>query len=400
MYLLGITIVISGQYTNWNYGFNAGVYGYLIAYVIVGLAYVVLCACMSEVSSVLPFAGGIYGLARCTLGFYPAFIIGCCETLEYIAGVATIVINLVDQMAEMAPQIRDLKPFFWLLVYLASIMPQVQGPRMFWVVNWCLGATTLFFLLVYCIGVSPALKSSAYGENVVGSEFQGGFLGLIQSFPFAAWFFLGVEALNFTSDDLEYPKQDIPPAQMPCVLTLFVTGLWVFAVTLGLKLPEGLSELKNEAAPLNTGFQSFLPVSTNIVTMISLLSLYSAIFGLMWAYGKILCHMSSSRLLPTFVMQLTDRHGAFAVALLAGSLIGYVMCLIVYFAPSLQDHVFSVCLMFAFLSYLGHFTEGSISRLTKWCIPKPLWHPWSRVCQHRMGLWADLSVWFSERWRH
>jgi amino acid transporter len=57
IWALGITIVIGGQYFNWNLGLSAGFGSYAMATLLIGTAYICLCFCTSELSSALPFAG-------------------------------------------------------------------------------------------------------------------------------------------------------------------------------------------------------------------------------------------------------------------------------------------------------------------------------------------------------
>ena len=57
IWALGITIVIGGQYFNWNEGLSAGFGSYAICTLLIGIAYICLCLCTSELSSALPFAG-------------------------------------------------------------------------------------------------------------------------------------------------------------------------------------------------------------------------------------------------------------------------------------------------------------------------------------------------------
>ncbi|ETV84346.1 hypothetical protein H257_03582 [Aphanomyces astaci] len=84
IWAVGICVVIGGQYFSWNLGLAAGTLSYGIAVGLMGSAYLCLSLSMAEVTSMVPFAGGAYGLGRCTLGYYVGFILGCCEFLEYI----------------------------------------------------------------------------------------------------------------------------------------------------------------------------------------------------------------------------------------------------------------------------------------------------------------------------
>ena len=57
IWALGITIVIGGQYFNWNTGLSAGFGSYATGIFLIGTAYICLCFCTSELTSALPFAG-------------------------------------------------------------------------------------------------------------------------------------------------------------------------------------------------------------------------------------------------------------------------------------------------------------------------------------------------------
>jgi amino acid transporter len=53
--LLGITIVIGGQYFGWNIGLSMGLIPYSIAYALISCGYLCLLLCLSELSSCVPF---------------------------------------------------------------------------------------------------------------------------------------------------------------------------------------------------------------------------------------------------------------------------------------------------------------------------------------------------------
>jgi amino acid transporter len=59
IWALGITIVCGGQYFSWNEGLAGGFGSYMVATILMGLAYTFLCLCTAELSSTLPFAGTV-----------------------------------------------------------------------------------------------------------------------------------------------------------------------------------------------------------------------------------------------------------------------------------------------------------------------------------------------------
>ncbi|KAJ0394849.1 hypothetical protein ATCC90586_004648 [Pythium insidiosum] len=350
VWMLGITIVIGGQYFSWNAGVSAGLYSFLISVLLVGSAYVVLCACTSEITGALPFAGGAYGLARCTLGFYPAFLIGCCEALEYIVYVSTSVLSLADMLVQVHPPLDGLRPLLWALFFATALFFHLKSERVFWGFNLAIGAVSLAVVLLFCFGSLPFV-SYAQHAAAADMDFVGGLHGFMKALPLACWFFVGVEALSLASDQVAQPKQVIPLAQMACVLTLAATATAVFFVTVS--LPSGLAALPKELAPFNGGFQPLLRISYANATALSLPATYATAFGFMWCYGKLIAAMATSRLLPVFLSRVSDRTGAPHVAIVAGSLLSYSGCLVVYLVPSVAKSLFSICILAAFMSYTG-----------------------------------------------
>jgi amino acid transporter len=59
LYALGLTIVIGGQYFGWNKGLFAGFGNMVVGMFLMAIAYLCLCLCTSELTSAIPFAGGI-----------------------------------------------------------------------------------------------------------------------------------------------------------------------------------------------------------------------------------------------------------------------------------------------------------------------------------------------------
>ena len=62
---LGVAYVISGDYAGWNFGLAQGGWGGMfIATLLMATMYLCMCFSLSELSSMIPTAGGGYGFAR------------------------------------------------------------------------------------------------------------------------------------------------------------------------------------------------------------------------------------------------------------------------------------------------------------------------------------------------
>ena len=166
--------------------------------------------------------GGAYGLARVTLGFYPGFMIGCCETAEYIMYVATSAVQLAQMLISVMDCRKDLQPVICLLFYLSALYVYIfgNGRSWFWRFNMGLCILSLFVVIIYILGaakfadldkyagvVSAAEVDYYQGETSLSSEkkvwFEGGMGTFLKVLPLTAWFFVGVESLSFACDETD-----------------------------------------------------------------------------------------------------------------------------------------------------------------------------------------------------
>ncbi|TYZ69073.1 hypothetical protein PybrP1_008451 [[Pythium] brassicae (nom. inval.)] len=351
IWILGLSIGLGGQYFNWNDGLRAGLFSFLLIYAVVGFAYIALCCCTSEITGALPFAGGAYGLSRCTLGFYAGFLVGCAEALEYIVYVATSIIALAKMLVESIPELAGLEPLIWLVFYVSSLYFHVRGDVVFWRWNAVIGALSLFFVLLYCIGAFPHANFAVNADDDHAFRFVNGGAGFLRSLPLSCWFFVGVEALSLASDDVLDPKHAIPFAQVTCIVSLFVTGLVVLLVTVSLP-PPGLNHIAKLLAPFDNGFQLIFDVSAKTATLFSIPAMYATTFGFMWGYGKLIAAMATSKLLPPVLARPHPTYGTPYLAVISGSVVSYCVSLVVFYTPAITDkYVFNLCVAMAFLGY-------------------------------------------------
>ena len=173
----------------------------------IGLAYVILVFCIAEMSSALPFAGGAWGLARVTLGFYPGFLIGCCETLEYISFTSVNFILLSSAVSDDP----STYPYLWLLFYSLAFIINVIGNRVFWPINLAIAIFTVIVLIIYCLGTLGYVDFSKYapfdGDPDGDRWFVGGGLKAMKTYPLGAWSFFGIEAVVFACDAVKEPTK-------------------------------------------------------------------------------------------------------------------------------------------------------------------------------------------------
>ncbi len=99
---LGVSYVISGDYSGWNFGLEQGGFGgLLVAAVLIAGMYLAMVLGMAEMSSALPAAGGGYTFARRALGPWGGFATGTAILIEYAiapAAIATFIGAYVESL--------------------------------------------------------------------------------------------------------------------------------------------------------------------------------------------------------------------------------------------------------------------------------------------------------------
>lgn len=132
VYWLAITIVLGGQIINWNKGLHMGYYEFLISVILTGLGYICLSLCLSEMTSVLPFAGGSYGYVRCSLGPFYGYLVGFCEGIAYILYVAASLLAIGTLFRDLFQSSFIYQPAYWFLFYAIALPFQIMGGAYFW----------------------------------------------------------------------------------------------------------------------------------------------------------------------------------------------------------------------------------------------------------------------------
>jgi ethanolamine permease len=219
LYFLGIAIVIGGQIFSWNAGLVVGCWENLFAFFFIGMGYVCLVLCLSEMTSALPFSGklvytasilklivfplgGVYGFIRATTGPYLGFVVGCCETMQNIIYVSATAIPLSRMITSACDLPSNFEPLFWLLFYVISLGINIAGGQVFWKFNFTVGCVSLLLILIYIFGTIQYADFEKYVEQskaVSDHAFDG--KGMMEYLPLAAWFFIGVEYLPLCGRD-------------------------------------------------------------------------------------------------------------------------------------------------------------------------------------------------------
>ncbi|ETW01737.1 hypothetical protein H310_06342 [Aphanomyces invadans] len=349
LWAVGITVVIGGQYFSWNVGLSAGTVSYGIASIMMTCAYMCMCLCMAEVSSMVVFEGGAFGLARCTWGFYAGFIIGCCEGVQYILYVTCSFVALGRMVAAFWPLIVDHPYVSWFLSYVLSSAMLIVGGRVYWRWNMMLALVSFLILVVYVCGSLPYVDIAAHGGGSA-YYFVGGFAQFMAVFPLTAWYYVGVESLNRLCAEVVEPRVTVPIGQLACMLTLVTTAVFVFFVTISIN--PGMPDVATSLAPMNHGFNRMFNCTDDVSMWLALPATFATGQGFVQAYTKVISCMSGSHLLPAI---LHRKHAGFQTptyAIVVTSAISFGLCFVDYYC-ALDAVLFNTCIFLGCISYLS-----------------------------------------------
>lgn len=318
--------------------------------------------CLAEMTSFLPFAGGSYGYARCALGPIPGFLVGICETIEYVLYVTSAVLelgNLISYILNLSPAYE---PLYWLLFFVISLFIQVYSQRLFWTFNMVIAAMTLILILIYFFASIPEFD---YGTYLTERKFRvqgtGQMNDFMYYFPLASWFYVGVEVMTLSCSEVKDAGRVVPKAMAACIITLFITS---FLILFGTCFQNpGPYALPNEFLPLNPGYQRAFNISSELASILAIPGTFATAFGFMFAYGRQIYSMSTSGLFPHFLSKTYGDHKAPITALFLGSTLSFGSLLFLwYLYPNFSRQLFNLCMLGSCSVYVALFRSYIVCR--------------------------------------
>lgn len=358
IWAMGITTVIGGQFYGWMEGFHGGFATYLIAQVLVGIAFLILVCSICEIVSTVSFSGGSYGMARVVLGFYPGFLVAGFELMEYISYTSVSALFLGQFICAHA-QCSDnfgIPLVICIAFYVISYGFLIEGKAWFWRLNYLLAVLTLTIFLIYCFGSLPYTNMKYVhikAQNPDGNDtwFAGRVFAFMRLLPYCTWGFGGVEATALVTDIVPNARQIIPQGMLASTATLFVCMILVTFVAGS--LPPGIGLTRDTEYFMDIGFSS-MGVSKTAAEWLLFPAQFAMAFGFLLPASRLLRAMANSNLLPEyFEFNNTVKKQHYAVLLVM--LISFLLCVLVLFLKIDLDNTPILFAQFTYISNLFAF---------------------------------------------
>lgn len=326
---LGVSYVVSGDYSGWNFGLGQGGFGGLaIAAVVIAGMYLALVLGMAELSSALPAAGGGYTFARRALGPWGGFATGTAILIEYSiapAAIATFIGAYVESLG-----LFGITNGWWiyLAAYAIFIGIHLSGVGEALKVMFVITAIALVGLAVFVVAAITQFDVSNLTNIAVDAGATGasevlphGFIGIWAAIPFAIWFFLAVEGVPLAAEETANPERNVPRGIIAAITVLLISCAAVLVLTTG---AGGAEQMSSSGNPLVEALGH--GTAAKLVNYIGLAGLIASFFSIIYAYSRQLFALSRAGYLPTR-LSVTNRRKAPTLALIVPGLIGFVLSL-------------------------------------------------------------------------
>ncbi|WP_290655557.1 ethanolamine permease [Kocuria sp.] len=331
---LGVSYVISGDFSGWNLGLAQGGWGgLLIAFLLMGLMYTCMVFGLAELSSTLPTAGAGYGFARRALGPLGGFATGMAVLIEYAvapAAIATFIGGYIEALGLFG--ITNSWPVY-LVTYLVFMGIHMYGVGEALKLMFGITVIAVLALVVTVITLVPHFQAANLFDIVPGDAAGAGrFLpmgygGAMAALVYGIWFFLAVEGVPLAAEETANPKRDMPRGIIVAMLVLLVTGSLMLVLVPG---TAGASVMSTSDNPLPEAIRTVNgpnSVMAAIVNYAGLAGLVASFFSIMYAYSRQLFALSRAGYLPRW-LSVTGRRKTPWVALIVPGTVGFALAAI------------------------------------------------------------------------
>ena len=343
---LGIMSVVNGTLIGWNFALVGGYGRFLVAAFVLGSAFLGYYMCVAEMSSALPFSGGSYGIARCTVGYYWGFLAGCSEVLSFIAATAFNNYGITNIFVGFFPRANHFQPLILFALYIGQMAVCGMNVNIFWKTCVVLSLFAAVLILAGCFG-NVAHVDFEENVRVEGSLWVSPIpITLITAFPSIFGFYSGVDTIVLAVDDAEEPRKNIPRALVIASTVIFTFAMLVMII--GPSTAPGTEGLMDHFFTLTPGLMRVFGGSEEVLVLIQVIPLFGSVCTQQYAYSKLVRSMADSKLLPS-VFSKRVGHGKFAIwAAVVGSCIGYFLCILQYLDPPSVYGVNAMAILFNF----------------------------------------------------
>ncbi len=319
LWAIAVGLVISGDYFGWNYGVPlAGPVGMALATLVVTVMYVTFIFSYTELSTAIPHSGGPYAYARRALGPVGGYVAGFATLVEFVFAPPAISLAIGSYVQfRFGVPVAVTALSAWLIFGTINVL----GVKLAATFELVVTAVAALELLLY-FGLTAPHADTARLLSAPLLPF--GFAGVFAALPFAIWFYLALEGVAMSAEEVINPKRDIPRGYVAGILTLVVLGMGTLFCTTGVltmeeiaiddsPLPRALAKVLHEDHPM-----------THLMVYLGLFGLVASFHGIMMGYSRQVYALAREGYLPKALAALHPRFRTPWLAIVVPGFVGAV----------------------------------------------------------------------------
>lgn len=300
LWAISVGLVISGDYFGWNYGLKeTSPLGMLVAVLCVSLMYVCFIFSYTELSTAIPHSGGPYAFAHRALGPFGGLIAGVATLLEFVFAPPAIALAIGSYIHFRLPQLGKIQIAVMMYVLFAAL--NCWGVEIAVTFELFVTVLAVFELLLFFGICGPHVSLS---NLLTEPLFPTGIKGIFAAIPFAIWFFLALEGVAMSAEEVVCPARDIPRGYIAGLCTLLVLALGTLLCTSGV---TSVANLIQDESPLPRAMAVVLRPDhplTHMMVYIGLFGLLASFHGIMMGYSRQVYALARGGYLPSFLSWL------------------------------------------------------------------------------------------------
>ncbi|MEO5968433.1 MAG: ethanolamine permease [Bdellovibrionia bacterium] len=322
LWSIAVGLVISGEYFGWSYGWNAaGTVGFLLSTTFVAIMYTTFVFSFTELTTAIPNAGGPFAYATKAMGPWAGFIAGYAALIEFLFAPPAIALALGSYAHFIFPQITVIQAsvsvFF---VFSAINLLGVKHTARFELIVTLIAVAEL---VVFIGIVGPHFKLN----NFLVDPYPAGVSGVFAAIPYAIWFFLAIEGVAMSAEEVRNPEKDIPKGYISGIITLVILAFAVMLASGGVGDWRSLSQMDYpvpEAMAMALGHDHPL---VKALAGIGIFGLVASLNGIIYSCSRQVFALARSGFLPKSLSQINRRFKSPHWAIGTGWIVGVISLL-------------------------------------------------------------------------
>lgn len=329
IWALAVGLVISGEYFGWNYGWKtAGTVGFLVATTIVTVLYFAFIFSYTELSCMIPHAGGPYAYAYKAFGRAGGMIAGYATLIEFLFATPAIAFAIGSYVHFLFPAVAI--NYTAILFYILFTIVNIIGIDLSALVGSAIAIVAVFELLLYMGIIAPHFRAADFWDDKLHTNLSlaeaGSWHMIFKALPYAVWFYLGIEGVAMLSEETKDQKKSMPLGSILGIITLGLLVYGVLILTAGL---PGWDKLVSIDYPIPDAISSVLGADNALskyFAAIGMAGLIASFHAIMISYSRQIFSLSRGKFLPAFLSKTGKRQTPYW-ALIAGGLFGIISIL-------------------------------------------------------------------------